>query len=138
MPYADPAKQRAYQAKWMRERRAEWFKDKTCARCGASENLVLDHRDPQTKVSHRIWSWSQERRDAELAKCQALCRRCHRRKTAAEAKRGELAAGAKLNNAAVRVIRDSRQPVTVIAKAFGISKFTVQHVRGGRSWQHVA
>lgn len=65
-------------------RRAEWFSDKLCNVCGATDDLQLDHRDRTTKVSHRIWSWAKERREAELAKCQALCVPCHKAKTRSE------------------------------------------------------
>jgi len=83
MPYKDSAKQRAYQARWVRERRAAYFAEKRCVECGRAENLELDHRDPAEKVDHRIWSWGATRRETELAKCQALCRGCHRTKTTA-------------------------------------------------------
>lgn len=81
MPYADPNARREYARKWVANRRAEFFKDKTCVDCGSSENLELDHIDPLVKVSHRIWSWSAEKRAAEIAKCVVRCRSCHAAKT---------------------------------------------------------
>ena len=54
-----------------------------CAICGSRERLEVDHEEPETKVSHRVWSWSQRRRDIELQKCQVLCSRCHKKKTRA-------------------------------------------------------
>lgn len=75
--YKDKDKQREYQRKWMAARRFEFFKDKCCVVCGSTDSLELDHIDPREKVHHRIWSWSAERRDAEIAKCQVLCRQCH-------------------------------------------------------------
>jgi len=81
MPYKDPAQQAEYAREWVARRRAEWFADKCCAWCGSTEDLQLDHIDRTTKVSHRIWSWSQVRRDTEIAKCQVLCRPCHEEKT---------------------------------------------------------
>jgi hypothetical protein len=78
MPYRDPERRREYQREWCAKRRAEWFADKACVDCGTSENLELDHVDPNVKVSHRIWSWSTERRDAELARCVVRCEPCHR------------------------------------------------------------
>jgi 5-methylcytosine-specific restriction endonuclease McrA len=54
-----------------------------CVVCKAKENLEVDHTDPTQKLSHRLWSWTQERREAELAKCQVLCEECHKNKTAA-------------------------------------------------------
>ena len=48
-----------------------------CARCGANENLEVDHIDPLTKVSHNVWTWAEEKRLEELAKCQVLCHNCH-------------------------------------------------------------
>lgn len=81
MSYKDPAAQREYRRRWWQARRDSFFADKACVRCGAREHLELDHVDRGTKVSHRIWSWSQERRDAEIAKCQVLCKECHKAKT---------------------------------------------------------
>jgi 5-methylcytosine-specific restriction endonuclease McrA len=63
-------------------RRREWFaKHGPCRRCGGRRYLELDHIDPATKVSHKVWQWRKERREAELAKCQVLCRVCHHFKT---------------------------------------------------------
>ncbi len=84
MPYADPARRRDYMREWVARRRAEWFSGKCCTRCGATEDLELDHVDASTKISHRVWHWSRERREAELAKCQPLCRPCHAAKSLEE------------------------------------------------------
>lgn len=81
MPYADKEKQREYQRQWMANRRAEFFTGKACVQCDSTDRLELDHIDRQVKVSHNIWSWSRERREAEIAKCQVLCHDCHREKT---------------------------------------------------------
>ena len=77
MPYKDPDMQRAFMREWLQRRRAAWFAGKTCVRCGSTERLEIDHIDPALKVDHRLWSWSAVRREAELAKCQVLCRPCH-------------------------------------------------------------
>lgn len=77
-------RKREYQRNWMRNRRAEYFNGKSCNHCGSIHELELDHIDPTKKVSHKIWSWSAARREAELAKCQVLCSDCHAKKTAAE------------------------------------------------------
>jgi hypothetical protein len=78
---------RAYDREWMKKRRDAWFAvNGPCVDCGSSENLELDHDDRSDKVSHRVWSWSEERRNVELAKCVARCRKCHRAKTTEERK----------------------------------------------------
>jgi hypothetical protein len=69
--------QREYNRLWIARRREAFFRDKYCARCGSRKQLELDHIDPATKVTHNVWSWAQERRDVELAKCQVLCHDCH-------------------------------------------------------------
>lgn len=81
MPYKDRAKQREYRRAWIASRRAKFFADKQCAACGSTDQLELDHVEPERKVSHRIWSWSVERREEELKKCQVLCHDCHSNKT---------------------------------------------------------
>lgn len=80
MSYTNREEQREYQRKWVAARRAKWFSDKSCARCGSQEKLELDHLDLTTKVSHRIWSWSWARIEEEAAKCQVLCAPCHDKK----------------------------------------------------------
>lgn len=86
MPYADIKDQR----RWQRERNASirtaWLRaNGPCRRCGSWEDLHVDHVDPGLKVSHKVWSWSPERRAVELRKCQVLCVDCHKEKTRSEA-----------------------------------------------------
>lgn len=76
---------RAWMNQWIKNRRLAWVTaNGPCAQCGSTTDLQVDHVDPSTKVDHRIWSWSEERRLAELAKCQVLCGDCHKAKTSAE------------------------------------------------------
>lgn len=86
--YKDPKKQSNYMRIWMQNRRTAWFADKCCVKCKSTERLELDHLVPKDKVSHRIWSWSADRRQEELNKCQVLCRKCHIAKHAAERTKG--------------------------------------------------
>lgn len=83
MPYKDKAKQNAYQTRRIRARRDAWFAiHGPCAHCGNASNLEVDHIDPSQKVSHRIWTWTPARLNAELVKCQVLCRNCNENKNA--------------------------------------------------------
>ena len=84
MSYADPTRQREYQREWAAQRRAERMDGLSCVKCGSTRRLEMDHVDPSTKVTHRVWTWNPKRREAELAKCQPLCVDCHRAKTLAE------------------------------------------------------
>ena len=81
MTYTDPGRQREYQRLWVKGRRAAFFADKACAKCGSTDRLELDHINPAEKTSHRIWSWSWKRILAEASKCQVLCADCHQQKT---------------------------------------------------------
>ena len=83
-PAADPERRRASQRQAIAERRAAFFTGKTCDRCGGTENLELHHLDQADKVSHHVWTWRAERREAELAKCVARCRDCHNKAHAQE------------------------------------------------------
>lgn len=85
MPYKDPAKQRAFVARWTADRRKAWLAlNGPCRKCGSAERLEVHHKDPSAKVSHRVWSWKLERRNAELAKCEVLCKACHQEETRAQ------------------------------------------------------
>lgn len=76
---------REYMRQWIAKRRADWIAlNGPCAECGSSDSLQVDHVDPATKLSHRVWSWAAERREGELAKCQVLCEPCHVAKTREE------------------------------------------------------
>jgi 5-methylcytosine-specific restriction endonuclease McrA len=79
-------KKRQYAREWFANRRKEYFKDKKCVICGSTKDLQLDHINPETKEHHNIWSWSEERRNEELKKCQVLCKKCHRDKSNQENK----------------------------------------------------
>ena len=79
MPCANKYLQRRYQRLWLRRRRAAWIESQggVCSNCGDPDRLEIHHTDPKAKVTHRIWSWSHARREAELAKCKVLCHDCH-------------------------------------------------------------
>ena len=73
----------------VQQRRQEWLSDNgPCVSCGTWDNLEIDHIDPSTKEYeiNRIWTRTQELRDYELAKCQALCNTCHIAKSTLEQK----------------------------------------------------
>jgi hypothetical protein len=80
MSYKDLATRREYNRNWLLARRLEWESKQECALCGRrypDVRIEAHHRDQSQKVSHRIWSWSEERRAAELKKCTPLCNECH-------------------------------------------------------------
>lgn len=81
MPYKDRNKKREYQREWCAKRRRDFLDGKSCIECGSTEYLQLDHIDRTKKISHRIWSWTEERRKEEIKKCQILCKICHKKKT---------------------------------------------------------
>lgn len=82
-----------YQATWIKnlrkKRREEWIKQNgPCKACGTWENLQIDHINPLEKKYNPgyLWNRNKEFREAELVKCQVLCRSCHLKKTVAEIK----------------------------------------------------
>lgn len=87
--------------------RAAFFDGRTCALCGSSDRLELDHVNPETKVSHNIWSWSEIRRQDELKKCRVLCYNCHMTKSKTERAKGtQKVKSHKLTNAQIIEIRE--------------------------------
>lgn len=82
---------------YMREyMRARYYRRRTafiesrggkCVECGSVENLEVDHIDRETKgfdVGKAFAGWSESRLQAELSKCQVLCKKCHGKKTISE------------------------------------------------------
>jgi hypothetical protein len=131
---------RTYQRKWMADRRAEFFAGKACVFCGSTEQLELDHVDRDKKTHHRIWSWSKERREAEVAKCRVLCHECHLKRTAAQL--SELyglnpTIMSKLAENDVHEIREAAaggERTAALAKRFSVSQSCVQKILNGRAW----
>ena len=78
-----------------RQRRIDWMKEHgPCCKCGSWDHLELDHvistgMSEKARASQRLWNWSEPHRQAELAKCQVLCRSCHRKKTGLELRKYE-------------------------------------------------
>jgi 5-methylcytosine-specific restriction endonuclease McrA len=92
--YKDPedrkAYQREYQRKWLKARRSEWLnKNGPCKKCGSWENLEVDHINSATKITSAVWSWAEDKRNEELAKCQVLCEKCHLEKTLRERRKAD-------------------------------------------------
>jgi hypothetical protein len=78
MPYKNADIKRKHAREWIAHRRAKHMTPLgPCSRCGSTEKLLLHHLDPAKKISHRIWSWSEERILEEVAKCVVLCSKCH-------------------------------------------------------------
>lgn len=82
---------RAYQRQWLANRRLQGLAllGNRCYSCGCTQDLEFDHIDPATK-DPKIkgdtrqgfpWSWSWNRIEIELSKCQLLCEDCHKQKT---------------------------------------------------------
>ena len=66
--------------KQRRERRKAFndslFVGKKCLHCGATNDLLYHHRDPSTKLG-TITRIAKKLLEAEIAKCDVLCRPCH-------------------------------------------------------------
>lgn len=58
----------------------------SCANCGTTDRLEIDHIDRTAKKLDLagLWSVAELRYMGELAKCQLLCHDCHKAKSSAE------------------------------------------------------
>ncbi len=73
---------RTYQREWVAKRRREWLEENgPCVKCDSWDRLEIDHIDPKIKTSPIFWSYSKQKREEELVKCQVLCYDCHLGKT---------------------------------------------------------
>lgn len=145
MPMATKEEQREYQKRWMAERRQAYLKGKYCVRCGSIDNLHVHHKDRALKVHHCVWSWSEERRSAELSKCEILCRDCHiqhhREDGAFKTFLGRTPTNAKLTSDKVieilelKKINLSNRKIGII---LNIPRQTVDDVISGKSWSWVS
>jgi hypothetical protein len=80
---------REYMKKWIASRRIKAIQQLggKCVQCGSTERLEFDHiirgsQDPKSRGGQGVmWTFSEKRLQAELAKCQLLCHDCHWKKT---------------------------------------------------------
>lgn len=133
MPYKDKEKQREYQRNWMRKRRDDFFKDKSCVKCGSVSDLEIDHINPEEKVRHAIWSYSKEKRDTEIAKCQVLCNECHKKKT--NEQRPKMFK--KLDEKTVMAIFNSNGTCRQVAEEYGVVFQTISDIRRGKTHRDI-
>lgn len=144
----DPLEERRkYKREWQRtkyaERRSEWFAiNGPCVDCASWDELEVDHVDASTKVTHNVWRWSRERREAELAKCVARCFPCHRRKTieCQESPRGSHVGTSKLTEDQVREIRrrySAGETQKQLGAEFGVTSVAIHYVVRRITWAHL-
>ena len=79
MPYKDSTKQLRYQRTWIQGRRKAVISllGDECQQCGSTQRLEVHHRVPDHKITHRFYSRSWPRIEAEIVKCDLLCVDCH-------------------------------------------------------------
>ena len=91
MAYKDRRRKNKYQRSWKAQRRRAWIAAQGgfCKWCGSTEDLQVDHIDPDLKTCNPtdVWCLSQEKRERELANCQVLCQECNLAKRDADAAR---------------------------------------------------
>lgn len=80
---------RSYTNQWRAQRKLYALSKlgNQCAICKSKVELEFDHIDPQTKTDGiaNLWTASNVKFEAELDKCQLLCKPCHINKTRVEA-----------------------------------------------------
>jgi hypothetical protein len=142
MPFADREQKNKYQRDLVAQRRAEWFAaNGPCVDCGTWENLRVDHVDATTKVTHRVFTWSATRREAELAKCAVRCHPCHVVKTSRcgeiPSRAGEQNGYAKITEEIVRAVRSSSLSARELGEIYRLHWATISKIRKRQRWAHV-
>ena len=138
MAYRDLAEQRAYQRRWMQQRR-QWalqYLGEVCAYCGVTEELEFDHIDAQTKdyPISELLSAKWDRLVEELNKCQLLCRVCHLEKCRAEGSQSKLT---EADIVTIRQLLSEGVTQRVIATQFGVVHSSISHIATQKTWKHV-
>lgn len=93
----DPSRneyQRKYQKDRYHDRKDEAIKalGGKCVICGSTENLELDHKDPDDKsfTITKLWSVPEDEFKREVKKCRLLCRKDHLKHTGKQRENGEV------------------------------------------------
>ena len=138
MPYRDLAEQRAYQHRWMQQRRkrAISYLGGECAHCETTENLQFDHINAQTKdyAISKLLSAKWDRLVEELNKCQLLCRFCHLEKSRAEGSQSKLT---EADIVTIKQLLNEGVTQRVIAKRFGVVHSNISYIATRKTWARV-
>jgi 5-methylcytosine-specific restriction endonuclease McrA len=93
----DPSRneyQRKYQKNRYHDRKKQAIKalGGKCVTCGSTENLELDHKDPDDKsfTITKLWSVPEDEFKREVKKCRLLCRKHHLKNTGKQRENGEV------------------------------------------------
>jgi hypothetical protein len=113
--------------------------------CGSKRDLQADHKDPRTKGGKSFWLFKEERHLAELKKCQVLCKKCHRSKTALEQEdwvRLGQRRWSKLSLSDVKAIKRELKnfkygDFSRLGRKYGITPQSVHGIYVGRIWRRV-
>lgn len=117
-----------------------------CTRCGTTRKLQFDHVDPKSKKflisSFKDRKW--QRTLKELKKCQLLCEKHHREKSASDGSqlinkpKGSGIASSKLTESQVYEIKFKEVgPYRLIAEKYGVSLCSIKFIRMNKTWKHV-
>jgi 5-methylcytosine-specific restriction endonuclease McrA len=121
-----------------------------CVVCGESnpDKLEFDHVDSTTReftIAKKLAGVSEEKLQAELEKCQLLCKKCHQEKTvsAGELPRGSQKPNTHLTENDIRAIRlryrrrCRRNGANAIARDYKVSGATITSIIRRKTWKHV-
>jgi len=156
MPHKNREEYNAYMRKYMLRR---YYKRRAaaieqlggrCAVCREDDDALLDfdHVDASTRsfvICSKLSSISEAKLQAELAKCQLLCKACHGKKSveAGELPRGVEKSNTKLTEADIREMRRrhrrccKKNGAAAIGRDYGVSITAVLSIIKRKTWKHV-
>jgi hypothetical protein len=112
--------------------------------CGSADDLQFDHIDPTTKLFAIASGLDRPRQEleAEVRKCQLLCRPHHIEKSRSDPvhpnrARGERSNKSKLAEPDVLAIRSSGLGTGALAAQYGVSRHTITNIRFRHTWTHI-
>jgi 5-methylcytosine-specific restriction endonuclease McrA len=99
--------------------------------CGSKRNLHIDHINPKDKKIkvQQLWAVSEKKRQAELKKCQVLCKKCHLKKTIGENQRFTFE-----QQKEIRRRKACGETYKSLAKELGCNPSTLQKIVSGKTW----
>ena len=143
---------RKYNRNKYRKRRAEVVEilGGKCESCGTTENLEVDHIDPNEKtlnIAKVLHGTKWELIKEELTKCQLLCNTCHRKKSKKDGStfknvaKGEHVNHAKLKAEDVLNIREKYETGNYsqrqLAIMYNVNRSAIHQIVNRITWKHI-